>query len=99
MPTSKVMQSTSRAGGMIVPVILSGGSGTRLWPLSTPERPKQFLPLTGECSLFKETLARVADSSQFTAPVIVANAAHERLCMDELESGAATIILEPIARN
>jgi mannose-1-phosphate guanylyltransferase/mannose-1-phosphate guanylyltransferase/mannose-6-phosphate isomerase len=84
---------------VIVPVILSGGSGTRLWPLSTPERPKQFLPLTGERSLFEETLARVADSNRYAAPVIVANAAHERLCLDELAGRPATIILEPIARN
>jgi mannose-1-phosphate guanylyltransferase/mannose-1-phosphate guanylyltransferase/mannose-6-phosphate isomerase len=87
------------ASGVIVPVILSGGSGTRLWPLSTPERPKQFLPLTGERSLFEETLARVANSSRYATPVIVANAAHEQLCRAELAGRPATVILEPIARN
>ncbi|URD60537.1 mannose-1-phosphate guanylyltransferase [Sphingomonas sp. KRR8] len=84
---------------MIVPVILSGGSGTRLWPLSTPERPKQFLPLTGKQSLFAETLARVAGDQGYGPPVIVANAAHERLCGEELAGRPATLILEPIARN
>jgi mannose-1-phosphate guanylyltransferase/mannose-6-phosphate isomerase len=84
---------------VIFPVILSGGSGTRLWPLSTPERPKQFLPLVGEKSLFAETLERVSDRSTYAPPVVVANAAHERLCAAELEGQQAELILEPIARN
>lgn len=85
---------------MIVPVILSGGSGTRLWPLSTPERPKQFLPLTGPDSLFRQTLNRVADRTRYLPPVVVANAAHRDLCLAEM-SGAdgARLILEPVARN
>lgn len=85
---------------MITPVILSGGSGTRLWPLSTPERPKQFLALTGDDSLFGETLVRFRDRQRYGAPIIVANAAHEVLCKAELEQTPdATLILEPIARN
>ena len=85
---------------MIVPVILSGGSGTRLWPLSTAERPKQFLPLIGDESLFKQTLRRVADRTAYHPPVVVANAAHTHLCLDEMagEDGAV-LILEPCARN
>lgn len=85
---------------MIVPVILSGGSGTRLWPLSTAERPKQFLPLIGDESLFKQTLRRVADRVAYHPPVVVANAAHTDLCLDEMagEDGAV-LILEPCARN
>ena len=86
--------------GMIVPVILSGGSGTRLWPLSTPERPKQFLPLTSNESLFRQTLCRVADREVYSAPVVVANAAHERLCLEELDgTEGAHLLLEPCARN
>jgi mannose-1-phosphate guanylyltransferase/mannose-1-phosphate guanylyltransferase/mannose-6-phosphate isomerase len=85
---------------MIVPVILSGGSGTRLWPLSTPERPKQFLPLTGEASLFRQTLDRVMDRQVYAQPIVVANSAHEALCQAELqETGGGRLILEPIARN
>lgn len=85
---------------MIVPVILSGGSGTRLWPLSTPARPKQFLPLTGTLSLFEETIARVAGRPEYVAPIVVANAAHESLCLEALHGDpAACVILEPIARN
>lgn len=85
---------------MIVPIILSGGSGTRLWPLSTAERPKQFLPLTGPDSLFRQTIARVADEARYGAPIIVANAAHEQLCAAEVGGpGNGLIVLEPVARN
>lgn len=85
---------------MIVPVILSGGSGTRLWPLSTPQRPKQFLALTGKDTLFQHTLQRVSDRTVYAPPVVVANAAHEALCVDELADVAnAHLLLEPIARN
>jgi len=64
------MTSTST----IVPVILAGGQGTRLWPMSRASRPKQFLPLKGERSLYQETLSRVSDPARYTAPVIVTNA-------------------------
>lgn len=85
---------------MIVPVILSGGSGTRLWPLSTAERPKQFLSLVGDDSLFRQTLARVADRKSYAAPIVVANAAHMDLCRDQVaDCGGAQLILEPCARN
>jgi mannose-1-phosphate guanylyltransferase/mannose-6-phosphate isomerase len=86
----------------IVPVILSGGSGTRLWPLSTPERPKQFLPLVGDRSMFAETLARVADRSRFAAPVIVCGAGHvDHVAADLAALGVtdATILVEPTGRN
>ena len=83
----------------ITPVILCGGNGTRLWPLSRPDRPKPFLPLLGEQSLFEETLARVADSTLFAAPLIVAGAAHVALIEEQLAGRAAHIIVEPAARN
>ena len=85
---------------MIVPVILSGGSGTRLWPLSTAHRPKQFLPLVNEKSLFHATLERVSDRQTYYPPVVVANAAHRLLCLEELAvHSGARLILEPCARN
>lgn len=85
---------------MIVPVILSGGSGTRLWPLSTPERPKQFLNLVGDQSLFQATLSRVSDRTHYLPPVVVSNAAHRDLARDELAAhDGAQLILEPCARN
>lgn len=85
----------------IVPVILSGGAGTRLWPMSTSDRPKQFLPLASDASLFAETLMRVADAARFTPPVIVGNSAHIDHVVADLGAMAktATLIFEPVARN
>ncbi|MBK8630155.1 MAG: NTP transferase domain-containing protein [Sphingomonadales bacterium] len=83
----------------IVPVILSGGSGTRLWPMSTPECPKQFLPLAGEDTMFVQTLDRCADAECFAPPMIVANARHADLIDMQLGGRAASLLLEPCARN
>lgn len=83
----------------VVPVILSGGSGTRLWPMSRDERPKQFLALTGERTMFQLTLDRAGDKTRFGEPLIVANARHVDLIEEQLEGRAATLILEPLARN
>jgi mannose-1-phosphate guanylyltransferase len=86
----------------ITPVILSGGGGTRLWPLSTPQTPKQFLALTGTHTMFQLTVLRVMDRRRFAAPIIVANAAHAGIVSGQLaEIGVtdATILLEPCARN
>ena len=84
---------------MITPVILSGGSGTRLWPMSTPDHPKQFLALTGDETMFAQTLARADDPAHFTAPIIVANARHQALIEAQLGGRGATLLLEPAARN
>lgn len=87
---------------MITPVILSGGSGTRLWPLSRPERPKQLLPLTGPETMLQLTARRAADRSRFTAPLVVAGAAHEAEITAQLSAvgaGDAILILEPVGRN
>ncbi len=87
---------------VVIPVILSGGSGTRLWPMSTVQRPKQFLPLVGDESMFLQTLRRVADRAQFAAPMIVCGAGHVALVEADLALagvGDATIIVEPVARN
>jgi len=87
---------------MIVPVILSGGQGTRLWPLSTPERPKQFLPLVGEKTLFQETVLRLNGIRGLARPIVVCNAAHGLLVAEqlrELEMRADAIVLESDGRN
>jgi mannose-1-phosphate guanylyltransferase len=86
----------------ITPVILSGGGGTRLWPLSTPETPKQFLALTAEETMFQLTVRRVMDASLFAPPIIVANAAHAEVVEAQLAAIGmedATLLLEPCARN
>ncbi len=86
----------------IVPVILSGGSGTRLWPVSRPAKPKQFLPLTSADSMFQLTLRRVAGHIDYAPPVIVANGQHGALVEAQLAAkghAAQAIILEPCARN
>ena len=86
----------------ITPVILSGGSGTRLWPVSRSGKPKQLLSLTHSETMLQLTVGRCAVPDGFTAPVIVANAAHA----DEIELQLAvagcvshSLILEPAARN
>lgn len=87
---------------LIVPVILSGGSGTRLWPLSVEARPKQFLALTSERSMFAETLARIRDSASFAPPLVIGAERHAALMEQELADeglAGARIILEPSARN
>lgn len=83
----------------ITPVILSGGSGTRLWPMSQPDRPKQFLPLASDATMFEATVARCADTTRFAAPMIVANARHAGLIETQLAGAEAMLVLEPLARN
>lgn len=86
----------------ITPVILSGGSGTRLWPLSRGDRPKQMLRLTDDLTMLQLTALRCADSDRFDPPIVVANAAHANLIDDQLAEIRITpsaLILEPVARN
>lgn len=82
----------------ITPVILSGGSGTRLWPVSRDERPKQFLALTASETMFQMTMGRSMGLADVTAPIVVANAAHAGLVAEQ-HGEAKTLILEPAARN
>ncbi len=87
---------------IIKPVILSGGSGSRLWPLSRSKYPKQFLPLIGEKSLFVQTLERVGENYGFDAPLVVANEHHRFIINEQAEKlGLALdpILLEPVGRN
>src|SRR3954469_4317191 len=83
---------------LIVPVILSGGSGKRLWPLSRAARPKQMLDLLGGGSMLAATASRVGDETLFAAPTIVAGASQA----DAVEAAlprAGMLILEPAAKN
>jgi mannose-1-phosphate guanylyltransferase/mannose-1-phosphate guanylyltransferase/mannose-6-phosphate isomerase len=85
----------------IVPVILSGGSGTRLWPVSRKSFPKQFWPLISERSLLSDTALR-ASAAHFTAPVVVTNQEHRFIVAEQLRDAGingAQILLEPVGRN
>lgn len=86
---------------MLVPVILSGGSGSRLWPLSREEAPKQFLPLLEQQSLLQRTALRASEAGA-NAPLIVCNQAHRFLVAQQFAELGTTprgIVLEPVARN
>ncbi len=84
----------------IIPVILCGGSGTRLWPESRGARAKQFLPLVaGIPSLFAATVARVPADAGFAPPVILCGADHVALAQPQLGGRAAEFLIEPAARN
>lgn len=86
---------------MIFPCILSGGVGSRLWPLSRKDRPKQFLPLFGGESLFQKTCKRVSQPG-FAAPIVIGNNDHRFLIgeqLSELGLEANSILLEPVGRN
>ncbi|OAB55166.1 hypothetical protein AY599_20575 [Leptolyngbya valderiana BDU 20041] len=78
-------------------MILCGGGGTRLWPLSTTRRPKQFIALTGERSMLAETAARVSDPARFSAPLAIGSALHADLLRRSLPE--AELLLEPEGRN
>ena len=85
----------------IVPVILSGGTGTRLWPLSREGYPKQFWPLMAERTMLQETAARAAGPG-FAPPVVVCNEAHRFLVAEQLREArieGGRILLEPVGRN
>src|SRR4051794_23978380 len=83
---------------LIVPVILCGGAGSRLWPLSRAGRPKQMLDLLGGGSMLAATAARVADSTLFAPPVLVA-ASGQAEAIEAALSRMGHLILEPAARN
>ncbi len=87
---------------MLIPVVLSGGSGTRLWPLSRELYPKQLLSLVGRGTMLQETLARLTGVPGVQAPVVVCNESHRFLVAEQLrqvKTPASAIVLEPVGRN
>src|SRR5262245_56179703 len=86
----------------IIPTLLSGGSGARLWPLSRETYPKQLLNLLGDKTLLQQAAMRVAGSPLFGPPIVVANVDHRFLIAEQLRGlgmEAATTVLEPVGRN
>jgi len=86
----------------IIPVILSGGSGTRLWPLSRKQYPKQYLPLVGDNTMLQETILRLNGLDNLADPIIVCNADHRFLTAEQcqqIDIKNPTILLEPVGRN
>jgi len=87
--------------GQIVPVIMCGGAGTRLWPVSRESMPKQFVPLIGQASTFQQVLARITDPELFARPIVITNADFRFVVAEQLrERGVeADIVLEPMSRD
>src|SRR5687767_13926362 len=85
----------------IVPVLLAGGSGTRLWPVSRDALPKQFLPLVGERSSYQETLLRVRNPELFAPPIVVTGADFRFFARRQAEDLGLdiTVAIEPIRRD
>ncbi|MGE0086251.1 MAG: mannose-1-phosphate guanylyltransferase/mannose-6-phosphate isomerase [Desulfococcaceae bacterium] len=87
---------------MICPVILAGGSGTRLWPLSRELWPKQLIELTGEHTMLQDTVLRLKDFAGMQPPMIICNEKHRFMVAEQLrmiDIRAASILLEPVGRN
>src|SRR3990167_4781363 len=86
----------------IVPVILAGGSGSRLWPVSRRAYPKQLLPLMGSQTMLQETILRTQQISNIAKPLVICHQEHRFLVAEQLHAigiDDATIILEPISKN
>jgi len=86
----------------VIPVILSGGSGTRLWPLSRKEYPKQYQPLAGDNTMLQDTILRLSGLDNLSDPIIVCNANHRFLVAEQCQQIGVknpVILLEPVGRN
>ena len=86
---------------LLIPVLMCGGTGTRLWPVSRESMPKQFVSLIGERSTFQQTLARIAEPALFARPIVITNEDFRFIVAEQLrEIGVeADIVLEPTRRD
>lgn len=94
------MTETARA--KLVPILLAGGTGTRLWPMSRTAKPKQFLALVGQNSLFQETLLRLAGDERYDSPIVITNENYRFLVAEQAQEVGvelSAMLLEPVARN
>ena len=89
------------AASRIVPVIMCGGAGTRLWPISRESMPKQFVPLVGPDSTFQQVLARIDDADLFDRPIVITNTDFRFIVAEQLRERSieADIVLEPVRRD
>ena len=87
--------------GRIIPLIMCGGAGTRLWPSSREGRPKQFLQLFGPRSTFQDTMLRVSEPGLFARPIVITNGQYRFLVAEQLAEirAEADILLEPVRRD
>jgi mannose-1-phosphate guanylyltransferase/mannose-6-phosphate isomerase len=95
------LAKTLEMSSKIIPVIMCGGAGTRLWPASRERMPKQFMPLLGAQTLFQDTMVRVADGELFERPIVITGASYHKLVEDQLGAIgiAADVVLEPERRD
>src|SRR5262245_38609047 len=94
--------ATTAVADALVPVILCGGSGSRLWPMSRRLLPKQFLPLVTDHALLQDTVLRLRDLEDCGAPVVVLNHEHRFLAAEQLQAidvPPRSMLLEPVGRN
>src|SRR5262245_46223008 len=93
--------SSSAMSLSIIPVLMCGGAGTRLWPISRESMPKQFVPLIGPQSTFQQVLARISDPDLFARPIVITNTDFRFIAAEQLrECGIeADIVLEPTRRD
>ena len=89
------------SGGRLIPVVMCGGAGTRLWPVSRESMPKQFVPLVDERSTFQQVLGRIADVELFDRPIIITNSDFRFIVAEQLRECdiEADIVLEPMRRD
>ena len=102
VPTDQNPRQTLRPVPPVIPVILAGGAGNRLWPLSRQEYPKQLIALLGERSLVQDTVLRFADRSRFAAPLVVTSEAIRFTIADQLQAidiAPLSLVLEPVGRG
>ena len=99
---TRILSEMDITTGKIVPIVLSGGTGSRLWPLSREAFPKQLLPLTTKSSLLQKTAERIIDQNIFEQPIVVCNADHRFVIAEQLRQVGIepeAIVLEPTAKN
>src|SRR5262245_14244340 len=95
------MEPAMSTSPLVIPVLMCGGAGTRLWPVSRESMPKQFVSLIGERSTFQQTLARVTDPTLFGRPIVITSADFRFIVAEQLRELEieADIVLEPMRRD